>query len=344
MKRNTFHGFIVISLFWYPIPRATATETTAEPAAAGHILRLGTRLDGIVGADAKLEKLADGYAWLEGPVWLRREGALLFSDVPNNVIHRYHPESGVTVFMQPSGYTGTAPFTGSAPGSNGLAVDPMSGRLVICQHGDRRVVRIEADGSKTILAERYEGKRLNSPNDAVFRANGDLYFTDPPYGLPQGFKDPGKELPISGVYRLPPGGELMVMVQDLTAPNGLAFSPDGKALYLSDSDPDRPAWYYYDVREDDGVLENRRLFADALPFTTGRKGAPDGIKVDREGNVFAAGPGGVYIFAPDGEHLGTIETGVPTANLAFGNDGSMLYITAETTLYRISLLAVGDGF
>ncbi|MGH8589892.1 MAG: SMP-30/gluconolactonase/LRE family protein, partial [Gammaproteobacteria bacterium] len=179
---------------------------------------------------------------------------------------------------------------------------------------------------------------------AVFRANGDLYFTDPPFGLPQGFKDPGKELPMSGVYRLPPGGELTLMVQDLTAPNGLAFSPDGKALYLSDSDPDRPAWYYYDVREDDGVLENRRLFADARPFITGRKGAPDGIKVDREGNVFAAGPGGVYIFAPDGEHLGTIETGAPTANLAFGGDGSMLYVAAETTLYRISLLAVGDGF
>jgi gluconolactonase len=345
MKQDLGPWLIIAALALFPVGPAVAEEGAAsEPAALGRIVRLGTRLDGIVAADAKLEKLAEGYAWLEGPVWLRRERALLFSDVPNNVIHRYDAESGVSVFLQPSGYTGTAPFTGSAPGSNGLAIDPTSGKLVICQHGDRRVVRIDADGSKTILAERYDGKRLNSPNDAVFRANGDLYFTDPPFGLPQGFKDPGKELPMSGVYRLPPGGELTLLVQDLTAPNGLAFSPDGRTLYLSDSDPDRPAWYYYDVREDDGGLENRRLFADALSFTAGRKGAPDGIKVDREGYVFAAGPGGVYIFAPDGEHLGTIETGVPTANLAFGGDGSMLYITAETTLYRISLQTVGAGF
>ena len=320
----------------------TVLAEKEETTAFGRIERLDPRFDAIVPAGARLEVLADGFNWLEGPVWNRRDGYLLFSDIPANAVHKWDPKAGVSLFLRPSGYTGAAPFAGREPGANGLTFDAQ-GRLVLNEHGDRRVSRLEADGTKTTLADRYGGKRLNSPNDAVYRSNGDLYFTDPPFGLPATFDDPAKELPFQGVYRLAPDGTLTLLEDGIKAPNGIAFSPDERTLYLTDSAPERPAWLTYDVAAD-GTIENGRVLFDAKPFTAGRKGAPDGIKVDEAGNLYGAGPEGVYVFAPDGTHLGTVFTGVPTGNLAWGEDGSTLFITANTRLLRLRVNARGARY
>ena len=303
--------------------------------------RLDPRFDQLVPATAVAERLADGYQWTEGPVWDRNAKALLFTNIPGNEIVRWQEGVGASQYLFPSGYSGAAPFTGKEPGANGLAWDPQ-GRLVLCQHGDRRVARLEADG-KTItpLAERYQGKRFNSPNDLAFHPNGDLYFTDPPYGLAKGMDDPARELPSCGVYRMTPRGETSLLTEEITRPNGIAFSPDQRRLYVASSDPERAIWMVYDVTEEGGIA-NGRVFFDATSFVReGRKGLPDGLKVDIAGNLFATGPGGVLVFAPDGTHLGTIETGVPTANCAWGGDGSTLYITANTALLRVSLATRG---
>jgi gluconolactonase len=280
-----------------------------------------------------LEKIADGFTWVEGPVWDGQTGSLLFSDIPANAVYRWQEGKGASQFLKPSGYSGATPFTGREPGSNGLAFDPQ-GRLVLCQHGDRRIVRVEPDGTRTVLVDRYQGKRLNSPNDLVFRSNGDLYFTDPPFGLPGVFDDPQKELPFSGVYKLSKEGALTLLSSDFRAPNGIAFSPDEKTLYVTDVDPERPAWWAFDVRPD-GTLANRRLFHDASRWKAPNFGGPDGLKVDRQGNLFAARPGGLNVFAPDGTLLRTIETGIATSNCAWGENDSVLYITASTGIYRI---------
>jgi gluconolactonase len=288
----------------------------------------------LVAADAHLEKLADGFAWVEGPVWNRKTQAVLFSDIPNNVVHQWKEGAGLSEFLRPSGYTGSAPFTGREPGSNGLTFDP-KGRLVLCQHGDRRISRLDAPGRFTTLVDRFEGKRLNSPNDLVYNRRGDLYFTDPAYGLPKTFDDPGRELDFTGVYRLSPNGRLTLLTRELVAPNGIAFSPDEKTLYVAQSDKEKPLIMAYPLKAD-GTIGSGRVLVDAKAASqAGKPGAPDGMKVDAAGNLFATGPGGVWVIAPDGTHLGTIETGVPTANLAWGEDGSVLYITANTTLYRL---------
>ena len=324
-------------------PGAVA-ERGATPGAPrfGKVVRLDPRFDRLVPRDAVLEKIAGGFAWVEGPAWNRKDGYLLFSDIPTNSIFKRQEGAGVSLFLKPSGYTGEAVFEGGEPGSNGLTFDS-EGRLVLCEHGDRRIARLEADGRKTTLADRYEGKRLNSPNDAVFTSNGDLYFTDPPFGLPKAFDDSRKELDFSGVYRLSTSGELTLLTRDIKAPNGIAFSPDEKTLYVSNADPNAAVWMAYNVR-DDGTLADGRVFFDATAWTKTKKGVPDGIKVDKDGNVFAAGPGGIHVFAPDGTHLGSIETGVATSNAAWGEDGSTLYITASTAIYRIKLTTKGMGF
>jgi len=308
----------------------------------GNIIRLDQRFDRLVPRDAVLEKIADGFAWVEGPVWDRKGGYLLFSDIPNNSVYKWQEGAGVSLFLKPSGYSRSAPFEGREPGSNGLTFDSV-GRLVLCEHGDRRIARLEADGRKTTLADRYEGKRLNSPNDAVFKSNGDLYFTDPPFGLPMAFDDPQKELPFSGVYRLSTEGRLTLLTKEIKAPNGIAFSPDEKTLYVTDVAPNRPAWLAYDVKQD-GSMANGRVFFDASAWLKPGYGGPDGLKVDKEGHLFGARPGGISVFAPDGTHLGSIETGVATSNVAWGNDGSVLYITAGTAIYRIKLTTKGAGF
>ena len=309
----------------------------------GKIIRLDPRFDKIVPKGAAIEKLAGGFAWSEGPVWLPKEGAVLFSDIPNNRVMRWKDGEGLSIYLRPAGYTGTA-ARGGETGSNGLLLDP-DGNLILCQHGDRRVSRLRKNWSFEPLATHYDGKRLNSPNDAIYHSNGDLYFTDPPYGLEKRMDDPAKELSFQGVYRLPKGAKAPVLLtKDVTRPNGIGFSPDEKKLYVASSDPDKAIWMVYDV-QDDGSIANGKVFFDSTAwFKEGRPGLPDGLKVDKQGNIFATGPGGVLVFAPDGTHLGTIETGQKTANCGFGDDGSVLYMTADMFFCRIKLSTTGLGF
>ena len=312
----------------------------------GKIERLDPRFNQLIPKGARLEQLAEGFIWVEGPVWVKKGGYVLFSDIPNNVVNKWQEGKGVSTYLKPSGYTGKTPRGGKAgdePGSNGLRLDAQ-GRLVLCQHGDRQVLRIEPDGKKTVLASRYMGKRLNSPNDLVFKSNGDLYFTDPPYGLPKNWDDPARELDFCGVYRVSAkDGKLTLLTKEMSRPNGIAFSPDEKTLYVANSDPKRAIWMAFDVKAD-GTLGKGRVFFDATKWVDKKPGLPDGMKVDQKGNLFATGPGGVFVFAPDGTHLGTIATGDRTANCAFGNDGSVLYVAVNHRLCRIRTSTKGLGF
>ncbi len=323
------------------VPRAQAQEKSRRPT-LGKIERLDPRLDRLVPRDARVERIAEGFDWSEGPVWDWRNKRLLFSDVPRNTVFQWQDGKGVSVFLKPSGATGSSSQDGEQ-GSNGLLMD-RQGRLVLCQHGDRRVARWESGQKFTTLADKYMGKRLNSPNDAVFKWNGDLYFTDPPYGLKGLNASPAKELAFSGVYRLSAAdGTLTLLTKELTFPNGIAFSPDEKTLYVANSDLSRAIWMAFPVK-DDGTLGRGKVFADVTRSVPSKRGVPDGMKVDASGNLFATGPGGILVFAPDGTHLGTFATGQATANCAWGEDGSVLYITADMYLGRVQLTTKGIGF
>jgi gluconolactonase len=310
----------------------------------GTIERLDPRFDKLIPRDAVTEILADGFSWSEGPVWVPRDGGyLVFSDVIENTLFKWQEGKGKSIFLKPSGYSGTNTRL-REPGANGNMLDAQ-GRLLSCEHGNRRVARLEDDGkTKTTLVDNYNGKKFNSPNDLAFRANGDLYFTDPPYGLmlkdAPGF--PGQELDFCGVYRLTKEGKLTLLTKEMSKPNGIAFSPDEKTLYVANSDPDKAVWMAFPVKND-GTLGPGRVFFDSTKWVKTKKGLPDGMKVDRSGNLFATGPGGVLVFAPDGTHLGTIATGVPTANCAFGGeDRSVLYITADKQLCRVRTTTRGN--
>ncbi len=319
---------------------SSAGQTSEHP---GGVERNDPAIDALIAADARIEVLGSGYAWSEGPAWRKQGGYLLFSDIPNNTIYRWKEGEGLSVFLRPSGYTEDDPF-GAELGCNALTFDPQ-GRLVIDDQGNRRVVRLNEKGfTKTVLADRYEGKRLNSPNDLVYRSNGDLYFTDPPYGLTGQDANPHKELKFNGVYRLDTRGKLTLIIQDLTFPNGLAFSPDEKTLYIQVSDPRNAVWMAYDVQADGSVARGRVFFDANALFRAGKKGLPDGMKVDQKGNIFGGGPGGVLVLSPEGRHLGTIVTGQVTSNCTFGDDGSTLYMTADHYLMRIRLTTKGVGF
>jgi gluconolactonase len=266
----------------------------------------------------------------------------LFSDVPLNTVFKWEEGKGVSIFLKPSGYTGSVP-RGGEPGSNGLLTDSQ-GRLILCQHGDRRVARLEPDGKFTTLADRYMGKRFNSPNDGVYKSNGDLYFTDPPYGLLGQNKDTAKEQEFNGVYRISASdGNVTLITKEMTFPNGIALSPDEKTLYVANSDPRKAIWMAFPL-EEDGTVGPGRVFADVSSSVPIKKGAPDGMKVDASGNLFATGPGGVLVFAADGTHLGTFSTGEATANCGWGEDGSVLYITADMYLGRVRLTTKGRGY
>jgi len=287
----------------------------------------------------QVEILSKGHEWTEGPLWLSDQKKLIFSDIPPNSIFEWTEKDGIKLWLKPSGYTGEKE-RGGEPGSNGLVLS-QDGKLVLCQHGDRRIAIMDAALSNPkpvfkTLAGNYNGKKLNSPNDAVFHKNGDLYFTDPPYGLEFNMDDPAKELNFQGVYRLSKNGELTLLTKELSRPNGIAFSPDYKKLYVANSDPQKAIWMVYDVTSNGGI-ENGKIFFDATDKTSTLKGLPDGMKVHKNGWLFATGPGGVLIFTPQGEHLGTIITGEATANCAFNDDYSVLYITADDYLLRVKL-------
>jgi gluconolactonase len=307
------------------------------------IQRLDPALDRALSRDAKVEKLAEGFKFTEGPVWVPRDGGfLLFSDPNRNRIYRYDPSGGgrVSVFRGESGYQGPDVAEYGQPGSNGLALDPRDGALTIDEHGNRRVARLAADGTEVPLAERYRGARLNSPNDLVYRSDGTLYFTDPPFGLPKFHADPRRELPYSGVFKLDASG-LELVSQDLSGPNGIAFSPDEKFLYVTNWDAAKKVVMRYEVARD-GSLSKGRVFFDM-------GGAPgdealDGLKVDSLGNLYVSGPGGVWVLSRDGVHIGQIVTPELPANFAWGDaDRKTLYMTARTGLYRIRVEVSGAG-
>jgi gluconolactonase len=335
------------SLLLAAIVCALALPTSAQQPAAkssevGKIERKDPRFDKLIPKNAKIIKVAEGFKWCEGPVWVPAKGCLLFSDIPNNVVNQYIPGQGVKPYLKPSGYTGTKPRegkNGDEPGSNGLMLDK-DGRLCLCEHGDRRVTRIEKDGTKTVLADKFEGKRFNSPNDLVFKSNGDLYFTDPPYGLPKQWDDPARELDFCGVYRISKDGKVTLLTKEMTRPNGITFSLDEKTLYVANSDPKKAVWMAFDVK-DDGTLGTGRVFYDATQWFGKKPGLPDGMKLDNQGNLFATGPGGVWIFTPDGKHLGNIDPEVATANCAFGEDGSILYLAANNWICRVQTSTKG---
>jgi gluconolactonase len=293
------------------------------PTTVNHgIVRLDPAFDTLVARDAKLEKVATGFTFTEGPLW-RPEGVLWFSDVPGNVVRSITPAGAVKVIVDKAGGSVTAP-PGAFVGPNGMISDK-DGAVLLCQHGNRRIVRVAKDLKMTSYIDSFEGHRFNSPNDLIYRSDGALYFTDPPYGLTGGDSDPAKELKFNGVF-LYTHGALKPIITDLTRPNGIALSPDEKTLYISNTEPKR-FWMRYDVAAD-GTVSNGRMFFDAEGAPG--QGGPDGMKVDSKGNVWATGPGGVWVFSAQGKHLGTIQPGETAANCAWGDDGKSLYITAST--------------
>ncbi len=297
------------------------------------VLRLEPAVDEIVPPNPKIFKVAENFQFTEGPVWVRDGGYLLFSDPNANTIYKYTSQGQLSVFRERSGYEGADIAEYGQPGSNGLTLDPQ-GRLTIDQHGNRRLVRLEQDGRLTVLADRFEGKRLNSPNDLVYRSDGALFFTDPPFGLPRFFEDRRKELPWSGVYSLV-AGKLRLATRELTGPNGIAFSPDEKYLYVGDWDEKKKVVMRYEAMPD-GTLRNGQVFFDMT--STPGEDAIDGIKVDQRGNLYVSGPGGLWILSPSGRHLGTILAPRHPHNFAWGDaDGRTLYLCARSALYRIKL-------
>jgi gluconolactonase len=304
------------------------------------VIRKDPALDAIVPANPKLFKLAEGFQFTEGPVWLRERGVLLFSDPNANRIYQYDPNDGGTlsVFREKSGYDGADVAEYFQPGSNGITLDP-KGRVTIDEHGRHRVVQLNGDGRDVVLAESYEGKRLNSPNDLVYRSDGTLFFTDPPFGLPKFFADPHRELDFSGVFALR-DRKLRLLTKDLVGPNGLAFSPDERFLYVTNWDVTKKVVMRYAVAAD-GSLSDARVFFDMTKAPEDPDLALDGIKVDRTGNLYVSGPGGLWILDATGRHLGTIRCPRLPANFAWGDDGRSLYLTARSGLYRLPLLVEG---
>lgn len=306
----------------------------------GSVVRLDPALDGIVPTDATIEKIAGGFisndaGGVEGPVWIHK-GFLLFSDIPVSIIYSWIPGSKPSIYLGPKDFPLVDPATAAIAGTNGLTLDKQ-GRLTICDQGNRRVVRREDNGSFTVLADRFEGKRLNSPNDLVYKSDGALYFTDPPYALAKEDRDPRKEQTYNGVYRVK-GGKVQLLVKDMTRPNGIAFSPDEKFLYVSNSEPSK--FYNRFAVNPDGTLGPGALFCD-MNSTPGN-GFPDGMKVDQKGNVYGAGVDGLWIISPQGKHLGTIHLPEVAANCGWGDgDARTLYITASTGVYRIRLKVPG---
>ncbi|HEX6126191.1 MAG TPA: SMP-30/gluconolactonase/LRE family protein [Pyrinomonadaceae bacterium] len=299
------------------------------------VIRKDAAIDKIVGPNPKVFKLAEGFKFTEGPVWVG--DGLLFSDPNANTIYKYSNEGSLSVFKTPSGYSGADIGEYRQPGSNGITLDP-SGNIVVDQHGNRRIVRLENDGRETVVVDKFEGKRFNSPNDLVYRSDGTLFFTDPNFGLPKFGDDPRKELPHAGVYSFY-NGKLQLLTKEFTGPNGIALSPDEKYLYVGNWDDNKKTVFRYEVQPD-GTVKNGKLFFDFTSFKG--EDAIDGVKVDVEGNVYVSAPGGLQILSPDARHIGTIVTPQHVHNMAWGDeDGKTLYLCARTGLYRIRLNVEG---
>lgn len=298
----------------------------------GSIERLEPQLDGLIAADAKIEVLAKGFTWTEGPVWVGgNDGHLLFSDIPRNSIFKWQQDGTISLFMSPSGYTGVT-YYGLEPGSNGLLLD-QQGRLIMCEHGDRRLSVLTQNGGKRTLVDNYQGKRLNSPNDAVLKSNGDIYFTDPPYGLPQSADDPSRELDFCGVFRLSNDGTVTLLSKAIERPNGIGLSPDESTLYVAQSDPQNANWTAFAVKAD-GTLETGKELLNVTERVGKEPGLPDGMAVDQQGNIWGSGPGGIFVISPAGQVLGRVVTGERTSNCTFGADG-YLYMTVDARLCRV---------
>lgn len=309
---------------------------------AGSVERLDPALDQLIAPGTKIEVIASGFTWSEGPVWDKANNRLLFSDVPENTVFQWSLKDGISVFLKPSGYTGGGNY-GGEPGSNGLTFDN-EGLLLFCEHGDRRVSMITKDGGgKITLADKFEGKRFNSPNDLCVHSTGIIFFTDPPYGLPKKENDPRREVAAFGVYRIGLEGKVSIVVPDLKRPNGVTLSNDGKTLYVAQSHP-AEAWVMsYPVDEKGNVGKGKVLF-DATELAQTSQGLPDGLKTDIKGNIWCTGPGGVMVISAKGKLLGRILTGHRTANCAWGDDGSTLYLTADYYIMRLKTLTKGTGF
>ena len=329
----------IFVLFFYA---AALTAQTNYPS-IGKVVRNDARLDALLPTTAKIEVLASGFVWSEGPAWVKEGGYLLFSDVPQNTVYKWSEKDGLSTFLKPSGYSGAGGYS-NEQGSNGLIIN-RQGQLVSCEHGDRRVSLMSlTGGGKRTLADNFEGKRLNSPNDVVQHSSGAYYFTDPPYGLPKQEKDPTRETDWFGVYRIGTDGTVALLTKDMTRPNGIAFSPDEKTLYVAQSDPDKAVIMAFTVLPN-GLVDKGRVFFDATPMAKqGLRGLPDGLRVDKSGNLWATGPGGVLVLAPDATLLGRIDAGEATANCAWGDDGSTLYLTADMYLCRIKTNTKGAGW
>lgn len=294
----------------------------------------------IVDMVSGLATLADGHEWAEGPLWLDDQKVLIYNDVPRNTTYAWSASRGVKEYLQPSGYTGSEEFKGGEPGANGMDLDE-EGNLILCQHGDRRIARMKSGTAKPkskfkTLAADFRGKRFNSPNDLVVHSSGSIFFTDPPYGLPGQMEDSDKQLDYQGVYRLDPDGSVHLLSKSFTRPNGIALSPDEKTLYVANSDPAEAYWKKFEVTPDLSI-SNESLLYDATSDATRNTGLPDGLKVRSDGVIFASGPGGIYVFRPDGHLLGKVITGQATSNCALDADEDYLYITADMYLMRIAL-------
>ena len=338
MNRN-----FLLSLLVFMIACNSNTENKKQEMkykSIGTIERLDPALDNIISANAKAEIIAEGFEWSEGPLWVEQHNMLLFSDVPMNTIYKWTEAKGKEVYLKPSGYTGSEPSVCKEPGSNGLTFDK-NGNLVLCQHGDRRMARMDAPLDKPeakfiTIADNYKGKRFSSPNDAVYNSAGELFFTDPPYGLQtQDDSDTKKEISFNGVYKVKTNGEVILLVDSITRPNGIALMPGETKLIVACSDGAHPNWYIFDINGDS--LMNGRIFYSAAEEAKTMKGVPDGFKVDKNGNVFATGPGGVYIFNRDGKKLGHIKLNDATSNIALSPDEKTIYITNDMNVLRLKM-------
>lgn len=339
MKRLIALSWILVTFSCSENKSSDRSEVKAELnyQSIGHIERLDSALSDLISPDAKIEILASGFDWSEGPLWLEDQQALIFSDVPQNKIWKWTEKDSLSLYLEPSGFMGDIEGM-REPGSNGLVLDP-EGNLVLCQHGERRIAKMKAslDSPKPeyeVLASEFEGKRFNSPNDLIYNSKGQLFFTDPPYGLDD-FNP--KELDFQGVYRLETNGDLTLLIDSLSRPNGVGLSPDERTLYIAQSNAQMARYYAYEL-DDNGDIERGRVLIDMTSAVgSSDPGLPDGFTVDAKGNLFASGPGGIWVISPEGKVLGKIMTGQGTSNCVFDHEYRFLYITSDDKILRVKM-------